>query len=753
MSKIITKFSANIVEEINHLSRNFYLWIPVFFGFGAAFFISFETGFRQNNMLLLLLFFVAIVLSFINRHSFRSLIFVACALFLMGGFYVVCYQKMFFDHTKITGKVYVDGIGKVDEIRTFTNDANSVTGVSLILVDPILHKANFANKKASSAVKKVKKKRKSKRKISHKTIQNNFINLDGYQEIDRAFLNRSHNYQQVDWIASENGPLFPDPPKKISVSLKKNYHTIGVGDVVKLRILLQPPRGKMFPDDFDFEIYLKSKKIGARGFAFGDVEIIKKAEISNMHEWFASLRQAVRVKINQVLDGDQAGIAMAFLIGDKRGISHLLMDKIRYSGLAHLLSISGFHLSLAGLILFASVRLLFSRSEYLMLHFDLKKMSAVIAIFGSYFYLQMAGSPLPAQRAFLMILMLLIALFLDEKPNVKRAVMMVALVLMLMNPFALFSVGFQLSFAAILVLGSSFSTLKTYFDASIVAKMRHYFWGIISTSIVIQMATAPILMRSFQDVALLGFVANMLAIPVTAFVVMPLGILSLFLMPLGLEKYALMLMGQGVALIEKVTVFTADMPYSHVMSPKLSALGLLLAVIGLLLMCLSKTRIRFVGVVIFLSSFLTFFGNQKPDIAFEGEQRFFVIYDQKEGMVISKKQRDSKRLEAWKKKFAETEVTILENSQCDKIKCFIEKEKKILVLLGRNKIADICAADYDIIVNMSKKYRLPDCILKGKLKIDNLDFHQKGGHFIYFDPKAKNNMRLEVSSPLLEKEG
>ena len=744
MSKIITKFLADISVEIDQISRNFYLWIPVLFGFGAAFFISFEIGFTQNESILLTLFFVAMLFAFMNRHSFRSLIFLSCALFLLGGFYVSCYQNIFLNHTKITGKVYLDGVGRVDSIRKFTNESNVVTGVSLIISDPILHKANFANKKSSSAFKHVKKRRKSKRKTSQKTIQKSFINMDGYQEIDREFLSISQNYQQVDWVESAKGPLFLNPPKRISISLKKNYQSIEVGDVIKLRMLLQPPRAKMFPDDFDFEIYTKSKKIGARGFAFGEVEIMKKAEISNSEEWFLSLREKARIKINKALNGDQAAIALAFLIGDKREISNLLMEKIRHSGLAHLLSISGFHLSLAGFILFSSIRFLLSRSEYVMLHCDLKKISAMIAIFGSYFYLKIAGTPLPAQRAFLMILMVLIALFLDEKPNLKRAVMVVALLLILLNPFSLFSVGFQLSFAAILVLGSSFDGFKSQSDSNIVTKFRHYFFGIIFISIIIQIATAPILMRSFQDVALLGFVANMLAIPVTAFLVMPLGILSLFLMPLGLEKYALIVMGQGISFIENITIFTADLRYSHLMSPKLSALGLLLAIIGLLLICLSKTKLRFVGMLLFMMSFLTFFANQKPDIAFEGEQRFFTIYDQRGGLVFSQKQRASKRLESWKKRFAVSEFSVLEDSQCDKVKCIIEKEKKILVLLGRNKIEDICAANYDIIVNMTKKYRLPECIPADKMKIDNLDFHRKGGHFIYFDPKVQGGVNLEV---------
>jgi ComEC/Rec2-related protein len=760
-----------------------WLWIPALFGFGVAFYLSFEINFLEKIYLFATLFFVAAFCTFLNRDSFRSFIFIACATFLAGCFYA----KFFSSHSEITGKIYVDGVGKVESIKKFYNSANGVEGVNLVIVEPELYRSKFVEKKKVVKKKKVKKsgpnkskKKKVPKKISEKKIEKDFLNLAGFQELDRKFLDYSANYQQVAWQEINGREAFPNPPQKISINLIKNFQNIAVNDVIALRLMLQPPQDKEFPDDFDFALDAKAKKIGAYGFALGEAEILQKGEISSSNEWLLSLREKIRGKILAVLDGDEAAIALAFLIGDQNQISKDLMVKIRNSGLAHLLSISGFHLALAGAIFFISTRFILSRSEYLTLHFDLKKIAAIAAIFATYFYLKIAASPLPAQRAFLMVVFVLLALFFSEKINSRRAVMTVILLLILFNPYAVFNVSFQLSFAAILTLGIFYEEI----NLRIKPKFLRYFLEITLVSIFIQIATLPFLMHSFQNVVLLGFVANILAIPLTSFFIMPLGFLALFLMPLNLEKYFLLLMENGILMIEKITIFVADLDHSHFVSPQLSSLGLVIAIFGLLLICLTKNRLRFVGMTVFALSFTTIFFDKKPDILFDGEQKFFAIHDEN-GLVFSKKLRPSKQRELWMSEVGETEFKYLYPSHskkpnsdfaflvkirsenlaasldtarilrrdfsskilrhsstsssgmgiktCDEKKCLIEKNKKILVLLARNKISEICKNDFDVIVNLTAKYQLPDCIAEDKIKIDNSDFYQKGGHFFYFN--------------------
>ncbi|MES2962160.1 MAG: ComEC/Rec2 family competence protein [Pseudomonadota bacterium] len=856
------KLTAFFYDIFTREKDNLWLWMPVLFGFGAAFYFLFEENFLEKFTLLAALFFISSFLAFLNRNSLRFLVFLGCALFLLGGFYSDFYQKTFLNHTKITGKIYVDGIGKVESVRKFYNPKNGVEGVNLVISEPVLYKSKFAEKKkvkkkykkkkktkkktkkkkektkkprkkkilnqvqddgifeeispqrhpelvsgssekinetenppqnddvitepkkkkprkprkkkilnqvqddvvcldaipphchpeldsgSSESLKKIpkpkKKKPRKKKKISEKTILKNFVNLKNYQEIDREFLDHSKNYQFVEWQQIKERERFPNPPQKISINLIKNFENISVNDVIAIRMMLQPSKAREFPDDFDFSLDAKFKKIGAYGFAIGEAKILKKAEISNLEQWFLNLREKVRSKIENTLEGDISAIALAFLIGDQNQISKNLMSDIRNSGLAHLLSISGFHLALASAIFFVATRFILSRSAFLILNFDIKKAAALAAIFGTYFYLKIAASPMPAQRAFLMVLLVLIALFVGQKINSKRAIMTAVLALILYNPLAVFNISFQLSFAAILVLGSFYEVMQRQPRINYFLKVFWYFVEIILVSIIIQIATTPFLMHSFQTVSLLGFVSNILAIPLTSFFVMPLGFLALFLMPLNLEKYALILMGKGILLIEKIAVFVAKMDYSNLVSPQLSSFGLIIAILGLLLICLSSSRLLWFGILIFSLSFLTLIFDKKPDILFDGGQKFFAIYDQKNGLVFSKDLKPSKEREIWLKKMGEIEFkSNSEFIKCEESKCLISKNQKILVLLKRNKISEICKNDFDVIVNLTAKYALPSCITAEKIKIDNSDFYQKGGQFFYFE---EGKIRIKTTS-------
>ncbi len=147
-----------------HLEKDdLHLWTPVLLGLGAAFYILFEANFLANFQIFAALFCAAAVFYFLNRTSYRSLVFLACAIFLLGSFYTFTYQKIFLSHTKITGKVYVDAVGKIESIKKFYNPQNGVAGPNLVISRPVMYKAKFVEKKVAKK-KKIKKPKKAKSK-------------------------------------------------------------------------------------------------------------------------------------------------------------------------------------------------------------------------------------------------------------------------------------------------------------------------------------------------------------------------------------------------------------------------------------------------------------------------------------------------------------------------------------------------------------------------------------------------------------
>ncbi len=754
----------NITTIIEKEKHNLFLFAPLLFAFGVAFYIIFPLGFLAEIKLFLAFFLLSILLAFLNRTSFRSLVFIALTIFLSGAFYAVIYQKTFLNYTKITGLVYADGYGKVESIKTFYNPINHLEGATIVLSKPVLYKSEFVKKVEKPKVKKISltksgKPRKPRKPSapkppSEKKILKSFVNVKNYQDVDREFLDHATNYQEVLWQEKDGRFFFPNPPPKVLINLVKNPKNIAVNDVVALKMRLEAPDKKEFPNDFDFTIDADSKKIGAYGFGFGEVKILKKAEISSIDEWFNQIRDKINTRILQAITGDSAGIAVTLLTGERSMISKETMSNIRNSGLAHLISISGFHLSLASAIFFFTTRFLLSRNEYLALNFDLKKIAAVMAIIGSYFYLGISGAPLPAQRAFLMVLFVLMCLLFDKSPNPKRVAMLALFAMILYNPYGVFNIGLQLSFVAIITLIISTELLAKYknnFNGNIFTKSTWYIIEIILLSIMIEITTLPFLMHTFQNIALLGFMANILAIPIAGFFVMPCGFIAIFLMPLGLEKYVLVLMKYGILLIEKVAEFVAHLDHATWISPQLSGLGLVIAIIGFFIFALLKSNFRFIGIIIFASGFLTLNFIKKPDILFDKDQKFFAIYDKKDGLIFSKKLRESKRRDRWLKEMNEEEFKYLTNYKkeksvwCEENQCLIERDKKVLVVLKREINSRICKNDFDVIVNLTAKYALPDCIKSDKIKIDNMDFYKKGGQFFYFDERGNLEIKTSVN--------
>lgn len=249
-----------------------------------------------------------------------------------------------------------------------------------------------------------------------------------------------------------------------------------------------------------------------------------------------------------------------------------------------------------------TLRFLLSRSQYLALRFDVKKIAALVAILSSYFYLKIAGSPVPAVRSFVAVMLVMLAIFFDRKIDGLRSIMLGAFVLILLNPYNIFSISFQLSFAAMLALvavhevwvrlqakGSQLNKMQSSdkinssskaFIISKAQKILSIFFEMTLVSTAAQLATAPFIIYYFGDVSVYGALSNLIAIPLTSFTTMPLGFLSFFLMPLGIEKIALIPMGITIDWVVEISKFVSHLSYSHFYSPQMPKIGLALATFG-----------------------------------------------------------------------------------------------------------------------------------------------------------------------------
>jgi len=576
------------------------------------------------------------------------------------------------------------------------------------------------------------KRKKSKSKLKSKKIAEatprrfwrDFVNIPGFTDIDLRLLDQKNIASDLEWYEEQNLIKLANPPKLISIIFPNSQNQqFQVGDSIRFKSVLTGPRKKEFRNEFDFALQSKISGIGAYGFLIGKPFVIGFASDSNFKSWFipnlvqdaelfknknlvgepeftfgekartetkfdrglnlirnkffAELRESIDKKIANSLESDLAAIATALLTGNQGQISLTNIENIRNSGLAHLLSISGFHLSLAAMIFFVTIRGLLSCNEKISLRFDIKKIAAIFAIFGSFFYLQISGSPIPAQRAFIGVLLLMAAILLGRKFNSLRALMMAFLTILLINPWAIFSISLQLSFSAVLMLITYFEVIRpwlfnapkinarSYFLTDFLSKIKNYLVEILVISLLIQTASLPFLLHHFHKIALLGFVANLLAIPLASFVIMPLGFLSLFLMPFGIDFLALKPMGIGIELLLKIAEFVGEIELSKLRTPHLSSFGLLFSSFGLLVFCLSRRSfsekiLRFLGVGIFLVSFFALEFQNQPTVVFAANQRFFAVMPNQSNdaqLFFSKPQNQTKQIKIWLQHFNQESST------------------------------------------------------------------------------------------------
>lgn len=350
-------------------------------------------------------------------------------------------------------------------------------------------------------------------------------------------------------------------PRKIRLKFRDGA-TIQAGQTIKVLAGLNPPSGPVAPGAFDFQRMAYFQGIGAVGFAYGAPEILEVSEYSPMA--LREVRQKITSAVQAQTQDPQQSIIVALMTGQRGAITNDHWQALRDSGLAHLLAISGLHVGIVAGVLFFFSRLLMACSMHLALHHPIKKYAAVIALIGAFFYTLMVGATVPTQRALIMTGFVMIAIMLDRSPFSLRLVALAALVVLFFSPESLASVSFQMSFAAVVSLICFYEWLRPVWvglhrRAGMMRRFALYFAGVSLTTIVAGFATGLFALFHFQNFALYGVLANMIAVPLMAFIVMPLIVLSYVFMPIGLEGIVLHAVEWGVGWILATAHFVAGL--------------------------------------------------------------------------------------------------------------------------------------------------------------------------------------------------
>jgi competence protein ComEC len=378
------------------------------------------------------------------------------------------------------------------------------------------------------------------------------------------------------------------------------------GDRLRLRALLRPPPPPTHPGAWDFQRAAFFSGSGGGGFALGRVEVLPGGEGAPP---FAGLRTIIETRVTAAIPGAAGAVAAALLTGTQSAIPEADMAAMRDSGLAHLLSVSGLHITIVMGVSFASARLLLALWPPLALRISGKPEAALAALAAGGFYLLLTGSQVPMQRSFAMAALVTLGLLTGRRALSPRVLAFAATVVALAAPAEVLGPSFQMSFSAVLALVAGWEALRPAVSRFRAGggwgrRMLLAVAGLMLTSVLAGAATTPFGLHHFGRLQLYGVAANALAVPLTSALVMPSGMVALALMPLGLEALPLLLMGWGCEAVLAVARAVAAWPGAAWSLRPIPGWGLAALAFGLCWLCLWSGAGRLLGVPLIAAGLL-----------------------------------------------------------------------------------------------------------------------------------------------------
>ncbi|WP_242913621.1 ComEC/Rec2 family competence protein [Brevundimonas pishanensis] len=377
------------------------------------------------------------------------------------------------------------------------------------------------------------------------------------------------------------------------------------GEAVTIFGLLNPPPAPASPGSYDFGRGAWFESMG--GVLFG----LTEARSADLAEPPYAVRQEMRInairfalaeRLVARLGEQRGGIAAAMVTGHETWIGADDLQAMRDSGLAHILSISGLHMAVVGGFVFFLIRLLVALVPWLALRASGKKIAAVAGLLAVGAYLLLSGAPAPAERAAVTAAIAFGAILLNRKAISMRALATAAFVVLLLQPEAVITPGFQMSFAATAALVAlaeiwprRIREINTPWP--IAALQRALSWGgtAIAASLVAGLATGPFVMHHFNRTSVYGLVANMASAPLADLIMLPALALGAVLEPFGLGGPFLWVAGVGVEAMLAVGHWAASLPGAVQTMASAPAIALPVAFIGVLFMCLWRGWLRLLG--------------------------------------------------------------------------------------------------------------------------------------------------------------
>lgn len=427
--------------------------------------------------------------------------------------------------------------------------------------------------------------------------------LPGAQDISR---NAYGKKMTIEGIVTENPRVFPERAEliieatkiiedgefvpvegKILLSINDNGDLPDYGDIIRFKTKLKPPRNFNNPGGFDYERHLRMKGIRLRGTLdkTGFV-VIRTGSGNSLKVRLEKFRSLLRAAIRKNADSPEGEIIQAMILGEQSEIPRDIMDKFSQTGTTHIIAISGFNIGIIAAFSFLIIGALMKSSEYLLLRFNIFKVSILFAFLPIILYAFIAGLGISVIRATLMIMAFLIAILFGRERDLVNTLALAALVILVVSPLALFDVSFQLSFAAVASILFIMPRLSAFIPRGYSDKdhphprLKKVFSGFLlflAVSAAATLGTAPLIVYYFNLLSPITLLANVLIVPIMGYMVILIGMAVILTAPLSqaltavLVKISSYLTGLSIAIADLLS--RLPNAYTFLPSPTLAELA------------------------------------------------------------------------------------------------------------------------------------------------------------------------------------
>jgi competence protein ComEC len=546
------------------------------------------------------------------------------------------------------------------------------------------------------------------------------------------------------------GLAAPKTPATVRVRVREA--AVQAGDRIALKAVLQPPPPPAAPGAYDFQRQAWFDRLGAVGYAVGDVRMVRaRSDLADWRIWLNGARQNVVERVLAVIPGPAGAIAAALLTGEQGQVPIEIMEWMRDSGLAHLLSVSGLHVSLVAAIVFLAIRQTLALVPRIALRYPIKKWAAVGAFVAITFYMLFVAPGVPTQRSWLMTSVVLFAILIDRSALSMRLVAWAAFAVLVVSPEALLNPSFQMSFAAVVALIAAWEAARSRLmawraGAGLVRRALVASVGLCMTSLVATLATTPYALYHFNRFAAYGLLANLIAVPLTGVWVMPWAVLVFVLLPFGLESWALIPMGWGCEAIVAIARAVAGLGGSTGLWPAMPVWGVVAVTIGGTWLCLWQRRWRLAGLPLIAIGMASIFFARGPDILISADARLVAVRGADGLLQLSTDRAAKLTRETWLRRAGQAEAPAVWPRagrstdgflSCDAASCLYRARGHVAALVqDASALAEDCQHADVLIATIPVRRRCASA----DAVIDRFSLWREGGHAVWLEP---DGVRIE----------